>query len=135
MAKSQVFGRHTETLSLQYDPDLQSWKMSLLFEAEGLIASSETWPASGMMRLIRYSTPSSWEARSVDVEFTSWPAAMDCPPEPIYSTVQSVLNLTPPPKSQLSSNAVNAILRRSREHDLPLPSFLASALISLQAAQ
>lgn len=126
------YGLTTSTVLLQFDPDSQSWKTFQLSLIEDYQTYSADWQRSGTMRLGQSTIPSTSDTRSVGAEFIFSLSEMESPDTPIFSDLKNVVLEHVSSRWKLSTRAVNGILRRAKESNIPLPISLANALMSMR---
>lgn len=131
MDQDQDYGQNTFAFLESADLNTVSSKTYLICSEMALEESCETWPASGMIRLGRFSTLNLQEFPKEGAEFIFWESVTESPLEPIYSSVQSVLDEEPKNPRKVSPKSAKGYLRRQLESGKPLPTLLNNALMNL----
>ena len=131
MENDQDYGQNTFGFLENADLNTASSKMCMIYSETGLEEFCETWPASGMIRLGRSSTPNTQEFPKEGAGFTFWESVTESPMEPTYSSVESVVDLEPMKPRNVSPKSAAGYLRRQSEGGKRLPTLLNNALMNL----
>ncbi len=131
MELDQDYGQNTFEFCENLGQSIASSKMFTICSVTELEGFCKTWPKSGTIRLGRSLTHNIQESRKEDVEFTFWECVMESPTIPIYSSVQSVLQLEN--RSSISPIVAERKLKKLKKVDLD--SFLFNALTNTKSQQ